>query len=51
MVKNPPADARDMDLIPDPGRSHAAEELSQCTTITEAACPRDHAQQQEKPPK
>ena len=49
VVKNPPANAGDTGsspgLIP-----HAAEQLSLCTTTTEACKPRAHAPQQEKPP-
>jgi len=37
MVKNPPANAEDMGLIPGPGGSHAVGQLSTCTTTTEPA--------------
>ena len=39
VVKNPPANAVDMDSIPGPGRSHMPRsKLSPCTTTTEPAC-------------
>ena len=51
MVKNPPADAGDTDLIPGPGRfPHASEQPSLCATTTEAHAPQAYAPQQEKPP-
>ena len=34
-VRNLAANAGDMGSIPNPGRSHAAEQLSSCTTTTE----------------
>mgnify|MGYP006996464672 CR=1 FL=1 len=46
VVKNPPSNARDTDLIPGPGRFHM---LSPCATTTEPAHSRAHAPQQEKP--
>ena len=51
VVKNLPTNAEDTDSIPGLGRSHiATEQLSPCTTTTEACMPRAHAPQQEKPP-
>ena len=51
LVKNPPANAGHIGLIPDPGRSpHASEQLSPCATTAEARAPRAGAPQQEKPP-
>ena len=47
MVKNPPASAGDMDLIPGLGGSHM--QLSPQATTTEARAPRAYALQQEKP--
>ena len=55
--KNPPADARDMSLIPAPGRfhmlqatkAHVPQLLSPRATATEAPTLRDCALQQEKP--
>ena len=37
MVKNPPANAGDMDLIPNPGRPHMpwSKQLSLCATVIE----------------
>ena len=57
VVKNPPANAENMGLIPGLGRSHmlqsnearAPQLLSPCATTTEALTPRGHALQQEKP--
>ena len=58
VVKNPPANARDTGLIPDPGRSHtlwsneapAPQLLSPRAATTEGRAPRTHAWGQEKPP-
>ena len=51
VVKNPPTNAEDMGSVPGLERSHiATEQLSPCTTTTEARLPRAHALQQEKPP-
>ena len=58
MVKNLPANAGDMGLIPDPGRSHmpwnnyACEPqlMSPSAAITEARVPTACSLQQEKPP-
>ena len=36
MVKNPFANARDVGLVPDPGRFHTTGQLGLCTTTTEA---------------
>ena len=48
VVKNPPANAGDIGSIPGSGKTpHAEEQLSPCTTTTEATC---LALQQEKPP-
>ena len=50
VVKNPPAKAGDMGSSPSLGRfPHAAEQLSQGATTTEAHAPRAHAPLQEKP--
>ena len=57
VVKNPPANAGDMDSSPGPGRSHmprsnqahAPQLLSPCATTTEAHMPRTHAPQQKNP--
>ena len=50
MVGNLPARVRDVGLIPGWGTKIplATSQLSPCTTITEPACPRAHALQQEK---
>ena len=46
-----PANATNMGSIPRLGRfSCAAEQLSLCTTATEALAPEVHALEQEKPP-
>ena len=51
MVKNLPANARDMGLIPGPGRSlMQREQLSSCATATEPTDCRVRAPQQKKPP-
>ena len=51
VVKNPHASAGDMGSIPWSGKiPQAAEQLSPCTTTTEARAPRAPALQQEKPP-
>ena len=52
VVKNQPAHAGDMGLIPDPGRSQmpATEKLIAGTTTTEPEYPRAQALQEEKPP-
>ena len=58
VVKNPPANAGDMGLIPGPGRFHmprsnyarAPQLLSPHAATAEARAPRAHAPQQEKPP-
>ena len=58
MVKNPSANAGDMDSVPGVGRSYmlwsneacAPKLLSPHTTITESGAPRACALQQEKPP-
>ena len=52
VVKNLPANAGDKGSSPGLGRSHvlAADQLSQCTTTTEARKPRARAPQQEKAP-
>ena len=34
-VRNPAANAGDMGLIPNPGKSHASEQLSLCAATTE----------------
>ena len=45
-----PANATNMGSIPGLGRfSRAAEQLSLCTTTTEALAPKVHALEQEKP--
>ena len=50
-VKNLPANAGDTGLDPWSGKiPHASEQLSLCTTTTEARVPRACALQQEKPP-
>ena len=57
MVKNVPANAGDMGLIPGLGRTHLPlsneacelQLLSPCTAIAEAHVPRPCAPQQEKP--
>ena len=57
MVKNPPSNAGDMDLIPGSGRfhmlqsnkAHAPQLLSPCATAAEAHAPRACAMQQEMP--
>ena len=50
VIKNPPATARDMDLIPGPGRfPHAWERLSPCCHNHQSLCPGARAPQ-EKPP-
>ena len=58
VVKNLPANARDMGSSPGPGRSHMPRSnqarepqlLSPRATTTEACMPRAHAPKQEKPP-
>ena len=51
VVKNPPAKAGDTGSSPSLRKiPHAAEQLSPCTTTTEALVPRACAPQQEKPP-
>ena len=48
MIKNPPANARDVGSSPGPGRfPHAAEHM--CATTTEASAVRAGALPQEKP--
>ena len=51
MVKNPPANAGDMDLIPGPGIKlpHAIGQLSPWATISEPTLSRAHTLQREKP--
>ena len=49
VVKNPPANAGDMGSSLGPRIPHAVEQLSLCTTTTEACAPRARASQQEKP--
>ena len=40
MVKNPPANAEDMGLIPGPGKTpHAMDQLRLCTPTSEAHAP------------
>ena len=46
-VKNPPANAGDVGLIPDPGRSHMLRSSQACGP---SPCSRVHALQREKPP-
>ena len=58
VVKNPPANARNMGSIPGPGRAHMPQSnwarlpwlLSLRTATTEACAPTGRAPQQEKPP-
>ena len=51
VVRNPPADARDRDLIPWSGKiPHALEQQSLGAVTTEPVCPRVQALRQDKPP-
>ena len=49
VVKNLPANAGDMGLIPGPGRPHVMKQLSPCATTTETERPRILAAQPETP--
>ena len=51
MVKNSPANAEDLSLIPDPGTEilNATGQLRPQVTTTEACAPRTQAPQREKP--
>ena len=50
VVKNPPANAGNMDLIPGPGRSHTWQSNLACVPQLLSAYSRTEEPQQEKPP-
>ena len=51
MVKNPPANVRDMGSIPGPGTkiSHAAEQINPCATTTEPVLCNNRSHCSQKP--